>query len=74
MIEKKYFNYEGFRHIACHCKNKGEERLTVMPSNRFKVLKSRVINIEERSGKEIGKNRKTILREERLKKEKFEDV
>jgi len=32
------------------------------------------MNIGERSGKEIGKNRKTILREERLKKEKPVEV
>ena len=74
MIEKKYFNCEGFKHITCHCKNRGEERLTVMSSNKFKVLKSRVMNIGERSGKEIGKNRKTILRKERLKKEKPVEV
>ena len=33
-----------------------------MPSNRFEVLKNRIINIEEGNRMEISKNRKTILR------------
>ena len=41
-----------------------------MPLNKFKLLKGRVINIGEESEKKIGKNRKTILREERLRKGK----
>jgi len=38
------------------------------------VLKSRVMNIGEGSEKEIGKDRKTILREKRLKKKKLVEV
>jgi len=30
-----------------------------MPSNKFEVLKSRVMNVGEGSGREIGKDRKT---------------
>ena len=45
-----------------------------MPSNRFEVLKNRVMNIGEDSGREISKDRKTILREERLKGEKLVEV
>ena len=45
-----------------------------MPLNRFEVLKSKVMNIGEGSGKEIGKNRKTILRKEKLKKKKAVEV
>jgi len=29
-----------------------------MPSNKFEVLKSRVMNVGEGSGREIGKDRK----------------
>jgi len=45
-----------------------------MFSNKFEVLKSRVINIGEGSRRKIGKYRKTILREKRLKKEKLVEV
>jgi len=51
-----------------------EEGSILMPSNRFKVLKSEMINIEEDNGMEISKNRKTILREKRLKREKSVEV
>jgi len=39
-----------------------------VPSNKFEVLKNRVIQRGERSGKEIEKERREILREERTKK------
>ena len=52
-MERKYFVYGGFGHIAHYCK---------------------VMNIRESSKREIRKNRKTILREKRLKKEKLVDV
>jgi len=70
---KKYFVCRSFGHITCNCKNvesKREEGSTLMPLNKFKLLKGRVINIGEESEKKIGKNRKTILREERLRKGK----
>jgi len=38
----------------------GEERLILMSSNKFEVLKSRVINRGKESGREISKNRKKI--------------
>ena len=41
-----------------------------MFSNKFKVLSSRVVNRRNGSGEEIKKDRKTVLREERLKKGK----
>ena len=53
-------------------KSRREEGLTQMSSNKFEVLKSKVMNIREESGKEIRKDRKTILREERLKKKLVE--
>jgi len=70
MMERKYFVCGGFGHIVYHCRNVGEEESISMPSNIFEVSKSRVINIEEGSGREIGKDRKTILRKGKLKKEK----
>jgi len=50
----------------------GKKRDLPMSSNKFEVLKSRVMNIGEESGREIEKNRKTILREERLKEKLVE--
>jgi len=41
-----------------------------MPLNKFEVLKSRVMNVKEGSGKEIKKDRKMILRQKRLKEGK----
>ena len=41
-----------------------------MPSNKFKVLKSKVMQKIKGSEKEERKDRRTILREEKLKKEK----
>jgi len=72
MMERKCFDYEGFGYIIHHCRNRRENKSTVILSNRFEVLKNRVMNIGEGSGKEIGKNRKTILREQRLKKKMVE--
>jgi len=69
MEERKCFVCESFGHIACHCKNIEEEGLVQMLSNRFEVLRYRVIQREEGSGSEIGKDRKMILREERAKRE-----
>ena len=39
-----------------------------MSSNRFEVLKVRVMQRGEGSGKEVAKDRKEILREERVKR------
>jgi len=66
MMERKCFVCEGFGYITCNCRNRGEGRLILMPSNKFEVLKSRVMNIGEESGREIGKDRKTILREKKI--------
>jgi len=51
-----------------------EEKLIQRSLNKFEVLKSKVMNIGEDSGREIRKDGKTILREERLKKVKPVDV
>ena len=74
MQERKCFVCRGCGHIACYCRNMEEEGSILMPSNRFKVLKNRIINIKEGNGMEISKNRKTILRKERLKREKSVEV
>jgi len=71
IMERKSFGCRGFEHIAHSCRNvenrrKGES--TLMPSNEFEVLKSRVINVGEGSGREIRKYRKMILREEKKKR------
>ena len=47
--------------------NRREERLILMPSNKFEVLSSRVMNMGISSRGEGKKNRKTSLREERRK-------
>jgi len=68
MKERKCFVCRGFGHIAYHCRNMEEEGSVQMPSNRFEVLRSRVIQRGEGSGSEVGKNRKEILRKKRAKR------
>jgi len=73
MMERKCFGCRGSEHIACNYRNKENRRKaksTLMSSNKFKVLKSRVMNVGEESGREIRKDRKMILREEKLKEKK----
>jgi len=41
-----------------------------MLSSNFKVLERRVMNIREEIKREIGKDRKKFLREEKFKREK----
>jgi len=69
MEERKCFACGGFGHMAYSCRNVGEEELTQMSSNRFEVLKVRVMQRGEGSSKEVAKDRKEILREERAKRE-----
>ena len=66
MEERKCFVCGGFGDIACHYRNIKKEGLVQTPSNRFEVLKSRIMQRGE--GSEVGKNRKMILREERAKR------
>ena len=54
--------------MAYYCRNVGKEELTQVSSNRFEVLKVRVMQRGEGSGKEVAKDRKEILREERVKR------
>jgi len=45
-----------------------KKRLVQMPSNRFEVLRDRVMHRGEGSKKEKGKDRKIILKEKRAKR------
>ena len=68
MEERKCFACGKFGHMAYNCRNVGEEELTQVSSNRFEVLKVRVMQRGEGSSKEVAKDRKEILREERVKR------
>ena len=67
--ERRCFVCGIFRHMAHYCKNRGEEkRGSLMSQNKF--LKDRVMQRGEGSGREVVKDRKEILKEERVKKMK----
>ena len=68
MEERNCFGCGGFGHMANHCRNVGVEEPVLVSSNRFEVLKVRVMQKGEGSGKEIMKDRKEILREEKAKR------
>jgi len=65
MEEKKCFGCGGFGHMAYNCRNVGVEEPTSVSSNRFEV---RVMQRGEGSSREIVKDRKEILREEKAKR------
>ena len=67
MEERKCFECGGFGHIASHCKNIGAEEPTLVSLNRFEVLKIRVMQRGEEGSKEVAKDRKEILRKEKVK-------
>ena len=69
MEERKCFACGGFGHMAYNCRNVGKKEPTQVFSNRFEVLKVRVMQREEGSSKEVAKDRKEILREEKAKRE-----
>ena len=65
--------------MAYSCRNVRKKELIPVSSNRFEVLKVRVMQKGEGSSKEVVKDRKEILREEKVKrgvkkKEKKEKV
>ena len=66
--ERKCFGCGGFGHIASHCRNVRKEELVQVSSNRFEVLKVRVMQRGEGSSKEVAKDRREILREEKAKR------
>jgi len=49
--ERKNFVCGRFRHIACHCRNRKEKELVSMPSNKFEILKDKVMQREKDSRK-----------------------
>ena len=54
--------------MASHCRNRGGKEPVQVSSNRFEVLKVRVMQKGEGSGKEVVKDRREILREEKAKR------
>ena len=60
MEERKCFVCGDFGHIAHHCRNMGEKRSVYMPSNRFEVLRNRVMQREESRNK-VEKDMKMIF-------------
>ena len=68
MEERKCFGCGGFGHMASHCRNRGKGEPVLGSSNRFEVLKVRVMQRGEGSSKEVAKDRREILREEKAKR------
>jgi len=68
MEERKCFACREFGHMAYSCRNVGKEEPVQMSSNRFEVLKVRVMQRREGSSKEVAKDRKEILRKEKAKR------
>ena len=66
--ERKCFRYRGFSHMASHCRNGEKEESVPVSSNRFEVLKVRVMQRGKGSSKEVAKDRRKILREKKAKK------
>ena len=66
--ERKCFECRRFSHMANNCRNMEKEEPVSVSSNRFEVLKVRVIQKEEGSSKEVAKDRREILREEKAKR------
>ena len=68
MEERRCFGCGGFGHMANCCRNVGKEEPMMVSSNKFEVLKVRVMQRGEGSGKEVIKDRREILREEKAKR------
>jgi len=70
--ERRCFVCGIFGHMARYCRNRGEEkRGSLVPQNKFEVLRNRVMQKGEESGREIGKDHREILREEKERKMKI---
>jgi len=68
MEERKCFGCGGFGHMASHCRNGEKGEPVPVSSNKFEVLKIRVMQRGEESSKEAVKDRREILREEKAKR------
>ena len=66
--ERKCFECRGFSHMASHCRNGEKGKPVLVSSNKFEVLKVRVMQRGEGSSKEVAKDRRKILREEKAKR------
>ena len=66
--ERRCFGCGGFGHMANYCRNVRREEPVPVSSNRFEVLKVRVMQKEEGSSKEVMKDRREILRKEKAKR------
>jgi len=69
MKKRKCFECGRFSYMASHCKNGEKGEPVLVSSNRFEVLKVRVMQRGEGSSKEVAKDRRKILREEKAKRE-----
>jgi len=67
--ERKCFGCRRFSHMASHCRNGGKGKPVPVSPNRFEVLNVRVMQRGEESSKEMAKDRREILREEKAKRE-----
>ena len=67
--ERRCFVCNIFRHMAQYCRNREEKKGPAqVPLNKFEILRDKVMQRGEGSGKEVVKERREILREERKKK------
>ena len=63
--ERRCFVCGIFGHMARYCRNREEKEGPVrVPQNKFEVLRDRVMQKGEGSGREIGKDRRKIFVEE----------
>ena len=69
MEEGKCFACGGFEHMVYSCRNMEEKKLAQVFLNKFEVLRNRVMQKEKEEEREVEKDRKEILREERVKRE-----
>ena len=71
--ERRCFVCAIFGHMAHNCRNREEgERGSSMPQNRFEILRDRGMQRREGSRREVVKDRREILKEEKAKREKVQ--
>jgi len=68
MEKRKCFACGEFGHMAHSCRKVGEEELIQVSSNKFEMLKIKVMQKGEENGKEVAKDRREVLREEKVKR------